>query len=129
MAVAGGVAAAQQQQEPLTANLAGYMLHTARPSGTKLLTGMALSQVYTPKAKKINRRALRVALQPHGQDGSADDAAPVNLSAPRRLARGGGPGTMILNPTDAGYTIEAIVRASGGTGGSEALQKRKPGAI
>jgi hypothetical protein len=36
---------------------------------------------------------------------------------------------MILNPTGTDYTIEAIVRAAGGTRGSDALQKRKLGAM
>jgi len=108
VALAGDVAAAQQQQAPLTAGLVSYMLHPASPGGSKLLTGMA----HFDHMVKMARRTT-----PRGTLLRPDASLAVEVTPEQS--------TMILNPTDTDYTIGAIMRAAGGAGGSKALPKRK----
>lgn len=112
VALAGDVAAAQQQQAPLTAGLVSYMLHPASPGGSKLLTGMA----HFDHMVKMARRTT-----PRGTLLRPDASLAVEVTPEQS--------TMILNPTDTDYTIGAIMRAAGGAGGSKALPKRKLGAM
>ena len=84
------------------------MLHPANPGGTKLLKGVAHFEHMVKMARRTTPRGTL--LRPAAW-------LAVELTPEQ--------GAMILNPGDTDYTIGAIMRAAGGSGGSKALPKRK----